>query len=1006
MKFKLIKTAAEPEEPLGSEFILGPKGEDPEVEESETTDSPQGSDMEIPEPLTEEDSTEAFALTEEEIKNDVRVKVSFFGLVPKDEESNLEVNIYKLIDGIWTEITDPIDCKSKVDLTFSSVKKLSKDILNEVYDSVRNNQDKDYDSICKRMCRDASTYEINEHTASGPGEATLTVEGKIKKKIFNWKMHLDDGNITIVSAPTKKKALIKAKLMCKAYGLENCDFHLKPASQQEVDYITSMGGLIHEDVLKEAVSSWTPQTDQVESNIFPVAGTPLVPTPEFPVGIKNDHVDLGMGISTERDQYGVYPGFYPQAHLITEEGFRWRLKQIKDYYPNSKDPVLEAKGSSDPIIRRYAEELGQKTADTRYSNPDPMSQDPIATVKSKGVPLKGMKVKMKKSKNFGYNRPWATETEATEGNSETHLGYLKNNSVKINKVRNMKNIIAKIEQQISEGYAIDEILVSLKKEAASVKATELTKVLATISQAVDGILQENGVMDSPVTKEAASQLDECRDHLEQINEATGSFLSNKAQTHIRNFVHAVDTMMNITVNPHIKNYCQVIAEGLNEINEISTLRKMNVEEDANVKHHHKTDHKTKVKGDLNSFVNLSKQVQKDKKFQEKEIYKMFVDQLEKHTEKLEKIYDELGEFHNPEGEAVISNLHTIINNIKVIAEEKTLKNCSKMLHLLELIGHHGELHTKLIKEIQPVTPLEYTPITDTHEEIKDARTASALGESDLGDMPGCTLVYDEEPYVIFEIDKNGSAALSRASEGTKWTTIDSEKAKAILNRSTVYIVFKNGTPYAQISQAYDYIGIGLYANNITIKSGEDKELEEVMDNLGLSTTLTKRYNIDWKKSLDKYKKSDDINKTSSVKEAIKKIAAELLDDASVEDEAALDEEASLETIDLDALLTVLPTETEIGKTFVVELDPETMTSLKSYITDSGLASSQQVDDLAAQENSLICDFGVVTAQELIDLTRGTYSIKDTDKITFGPFEVGDFFIKNDIHIDADMLIEQ
>lgn len=991
MKFNLIKTAAEPEKSLVSKSPLGPE-------------------VEVPEPPTEEfkieDSTEAFALTEEEIKNDVRVKVSFFGLVPKDEESNLEVNIYKLIDGIWTEITDPIDCKSKVDLTFSSVKKLSKDILNEVYDSVRNNQDKDYDSICKRMCRDASTYEINEHTASGPGEATLTVEGKIKKKIFNWKMHLDDGNITIVSAPTKKKALIKAKLMCKAYGLENCDFHLKPASQQEVDYITSMGGLIHEDVLKEAVSSWTPQTDQVESNIFPVAGTPLVPTPEFPVGIKNDHVDLGMGIFTERDQYGVYPGFYPQAHLITEEGFRWRLKQIKDYYPSSKDPVLEAKGSSDPIIRRYAEELEQKTADTRYSNPDPMSQDPIATVKSKGVPLKGMKVKMKKSKNFGYNRPWATETEATEGNSETHLGYLKNNSVKISKVRNMKNIVAKIEQQISEGYAIDEILASLKKEAASVKATELTKVLATISQAVDGILQENGVMDSPVTKEAASQLDECRDHLEQINEATGSFLSNKAQTHIRNFVHAVDTMMNITVNPHIKNYCQVIAEGLNEINEISTLRKMNVEEDENVKHHHKTDHKTKVKGDLNSFVNLSKQVQKDKKFQEKEIYKMFVDQLEKHTEKLEKIYDELGEFHNPEGEAVISNLHTIINNIKVIAEEKTLKNCSKMLHLLELIGHHGELHTKLIKEIQPVTPLEYTPITDTHEEIKDAHTASALGESDLGDMPGCTLVYDEEPYVIFEIDKNGSAALSRASQGTKWTTIDSEKAKAILNRSTVYVVFKNGTPYAQISQAYDYIGIGLYANNITIKSGEDKELEEVMDNLGLSTTLTKRYNIDWKKSLDKYKKSDDINKTSSVKAVIQKIGAELLDEANVEDEAALDEEASLETIDLDALLTVLPTETEIGKTFVVELDPETMASLKSYITDSGLASSQQVDDLAAQENSLICDFGVVTAQELIDLTRGTYSIKDTDKITFGPFEVGDFFIKNDIHIDADMLIEQ
>jgi len=40
------------------------------------------------------------------------------------------------------------------------------------------------------------------------------------------------------------------------------------------------------------------------------------------------------------------------------------------------------------------------------------------------------------------------------------------------------------------------------------------------------------------------------------------------------------------------------------------------------------------------------------------------------------------------------------------------------------------------------------------------------------------------------------------------------------------------------------------------------------------------------------------------------------------------------------------------------------------------------------------------------LTRGTYSLKDTDRITFGPFEVADFFIKNDIHINADMLLEQ
>ena len=710
MKLRIIKIAAEPEESLVSETPLGP-----ETETSETS---------LDEPMSK-DPKEAFSLTEEEIRNDVRVKVQFFGLVPESEEFNLEVNIYKLTDGVWTEITDPISCKSKSELTYTGTKKLAENILNGVYDSVRNNQDKDYDSICKRMCRDASAYEINEHTASGPGEATLTVEGSTKNKLHHWKMHLDDGNITIISAPTKKKALIRAHLMCKAYGLENCNFHLKPASQQEVDYITGMGGLIHEDALKEAVASWTPQTDQIESNIFPVAGTPQVPEAEYPEGVGNEHTDLSIGITTERDQYGIFPGFYPQGHTITEEGFKWRLKQIKAYYSGSKDPIFEAKGSNDPVIRRYAEELEQKKAGTRYSNPDPMSQDPIATVRSKGVPLKGTKVKVKKSKNFGYNRPWATETEATEGNPETHLGYLNKNSVKINKVVRVKNIIAKIEQQISEGYTIDEIVNSMKKEAASVKATELSKALAAISQAVDGILQEDGVMTSPVTKEAASQLDECCDHLKQINEATGSFLSNKAQTHIRNFVHAVETMANITVNPHIRNYCQVIAEGLKEINEISTLRKMNVEEDENVNHHHKTEHKTKVKEDLNSFVTLSEQVQKDKKFQEKEIYKMFINQLDKHTEKLEKIYEELGEFHNPEGEAVVSNLHTIINNIKAIAEEKTLKACSKMLHLLELISHHGELHTKLIKEIQPITPLEYTPIRDTHEEIKDARTASA-----------------------------------------------------------------------------------------------------------------------------------------------------------------------------------------------------------------------------------------------------------------------------------------
>ena len=987
MKLRIIKIAAEPEESLVSETPLGP-----ETETSETS---------LDEPMSK-DPKEAFSLTEEEIRNDVRVKVQFFGLVPESEEFNLEVNIYKLTDGVWTEITDPISCKSKSELTYTGTKKLAENILNGVYDSVRNNQDKDYDSICKRMCRDASAYEINEHTASGPGEATLTVEGSTKNKLHHWKMHLDDGNITIISAPTKKKALIRAHLMCKAYGLENCNFHLKPANQQEVDYITGMGGLIHEDALKEAVASWTPQTDQIESNIFPVAGTPQVPAAEYPEGIGNEHTDLSIGITTERDQYGIFPGFYPQGHTITEEGFKWRLKQIKAYYSGSKDPIFEAKGSNDPVIRRYAEELEQKKAGTRYSNPDPMSQDPIATVRSKGVPLKGTKVKIKKSKNFGYNRPWATETEATEGNPETHLGYLNKNSVKMNKVVRMKNIIAKIEQQISEGYTIDEIVNSLKKEAASVKATELSKALAAISQAVDGILQEDGVMTSPVTKEAASQLDECCDHLKQINEATGSFLSNKAQTHIRNFVHAVETMANITVNPHIRNYCQVIAEGLKEINEISTLRKMNVEEDENVNHHHKTEHKTKVKEDLNSFVTLSEQVQKDKKFQEKEIYKMFINQLDKHTEKLEKIYEELGEFHNPEGEAVVSNLHTIINNIKVIAEEKTLKACSKMLHLLELISHHGELHTKLIKEIQPITPLEYTPIRDTHEEIKDARTASALGESDLGDMPGCTLIYDESPYTIFEMDKNGSGALSRASEGTKWTTADPEKAKAILNRATVFVVFKDGVPYAQLSKAYDYYGVGIYANNIKIEPKTDIELEEVMDNLGLSSTTVKKYDLgkkiwskDWKKGLE------DKDKAASVKIAIEKIAKELL-----EEDAALEEEAAVETIDLDSLLMLLPTEIEIGKTFKVELEPEIMSSLKSYLADAGLADANQVEELAAQEDSLICTFGLVTGQELADLTRGTYSLKDTDRITFGPFEVADFFIKNDIHINADMLLEQ
>ena len=83
-----------------------------------------------------------------------------------------------------------------------------------------------------------------------------------------------------------------------------------------------------------------------------------------------------------------------------------------------------------------------------------------------------------------------------------------------------------------------------------------------------------------------------------------------------------------------------------------------------------------------------------------------------------------------------------------------------------------------------------------------------------------------------------------------------------------------------------------------------------------------------------------------------------------------------------------------------------MSSLKSYLADAGLADAIQVEELAAQEDSLICTFGLVTGQELADLTRGTYSLKDTDRITFGPFEVADFFIKNDIHINADMLLEQ
>ena len=883
-----------------------------------------------------EEKHEEISIIEEAVKNDVRVLVEFLGDIPGD--FNTTIDIYKLSNGIWEKVQGPFNCKSNSESSLSSVKNLATAILEEIYESVRNQEDKDYESICHRICRDAGVYEINDHTASGPGEATLTVEGKIKSKVHYWKMHLDNGNVAIIQAPNRKKAILRAKLMCRAYKIENCNYHLKPASKEEADYITSMGGLVSEDALKEALASWTPQTDQIESNIFPVAGTPQVPTPQFPVGIKNSQ-DLTLGVTTEQDQYGESPGYL---------------------------------------------------ADTRYTNPNPMSQDPIAsaTLKSKKGPLKKTKVRVK-SKNFGYNRAWPTETEATEGNYETHLGNLNKNSVKISNRGNSMDIIAKIEEKLQQGYSTDELLDFLKREA-SVKDTELKKVIAAISQAVDGILKEDGVMDSPVIKEAANQLDKFRDNLEQIGESTGSFLSDRAQTHIRNFVHAVNTMVKITSNPHIKNYCLVIVENLNEINEISTLRKLKVENEDSVHHVHSTDHKSKVYDDLKSFVSLSKKVCKDPKLEEKEIYKMFVSQLISHTEKLEKVYEELGEFHNPQGEAVISNLNIIVNNIKTVTEDKTIdetmKQCVDMLELLEMIGHHGELHTKLIKEIAPITPLEYTPITDTHEELDELKKTAAVesDEESFEDMPGCDLVYNESPYTIFEMNKEGASALALASEETQWSTKDSKKAQAILNRENVFVVFKNGTPYAQVSKAYDYIGLGVYRNNITIKPGQDEELETLIKDLGLMDSTAKKYD------LGDYIWSKDWNKAAAVEE----------------EKASFDEEAELETVDTDTLLTILPTEMEIEKTFKLELEPEVFDKLKSYVSDSGLASSKQVDDLSTQENILLLNFGTVTGQELVDLTKGIYSLKDTDKVTFGPFEVSDFFIKNNIHIDADMLDEQ
>lgn len=110
-----------------------------------------------------------------------------------------------------------------------------------------------------------------------------------------------------------------------------------------------------------------------------------------------------------------------------------------------------------------------------------------------------------------------------------------------------------------------------------------------------------------------------------------------------------------------------------------------------------------------------------------------------------------------------------------------------------------------------------------------------------------------------------------------------------------------------------------------------------------------------------------------------------------------------EKIDFEDLLKLLPESIEISKTFTLDLDLEDLERLKAYLSDSEQASSKEIEELGKSEDSLTCTLGKLSGQEFADLLRGKYSIKDTDKIVYGPYEVSQFFIQNDIHIQSAML---